>query len=254
MAWGVKKMEVTLEDQATGETLRLEQGPDGKVSCDEKAGKSTKPAATEDKPAAKPVAKPAAKPSAEKKTTTAKPAPTAKPGKKKGEKPSSASAKATSRRKATSLVWAPCVDHGFSGFKAPSAGGQFKLLKAKNTQWALFYELKGTDARKVGCFKKEVDAKVKAQALHDAGWPGNESDGSVTAADLAGACPANEKGENSKMNRETKAESKPPTPEPQPAPAPVPEPVSKTEAEQDKELMGSFAAELDSVLDEDEDD
>ena len=74
------------------------------------------------------------------------------------------------------------------------------------------------------------------------------------AADLAGACPANEKGENSKMNRETKAESKPPTPEPQPAPAPVPEPVSKTEAEQDKELMGSFAAELDSVLDEDEDD
>jgi hypothetical protein len=31
VAWGLKKVEVTLEDQATGETLRLEQGPDGNV-------------------------------------------------------------------------------------------------------------------------------------------------------------------------------------------------------------------------------
>lgn len=245
MAWGLKKMEVTLEDQVTGETLRLEQGPDGKVSCEEKGKGKTKPASAEQKPAPRP----ATKPSTEAKTSTTKATPDAKAASRKGEKPSSTGTRTPPKRKATSLVWAPCVDHGFSGFKAPSAGGQFKLLKAKNTQWALFYELKGTDARKVGCFKKEVDAKVKAQALHDAGWPGNESDGSVTAADLAGACPANEKGEESKMKREKNAEAKPPTPEPEPEPAP-----SKTEAEQDKELMGSFASELDKVLNEDEDD
>ncbi len=242
MAWGLKKVEVTLEDQATGETLRLEQGPDGNVSYEEKSSKTkAKPAKTEHKPAAKPAEKPAEKPSKASRTDPV--------GPKKGEKPSG-SAKTATRRKATSLAWAPCMDHGFSGFKASSAGGQFKLLKAKSTQWALFYELKGTDARKVGCFRKEVDAKVKAQALHDAGWPGNESDGNVTADDLAGACPINEKEEESKMKPEKKTETKSPTPDPAPAPAPA----SKAEVEQDNELMGSFTRELDSVLDEDEDD
>lgn len=240
MAWGLKKVEVTLEDQATGETLRLEQGPDRNISYEEKSSKTkAKPVDTEHKPAAKPAAKSAAKPS---KASDASPA-----ASKKAEKPRSRGAKTASRRKATSLAWAPCVDHGFSGFKAPSAGGQFKLLKAKSTQWALFYELKGTDARKVGCFRKEVDAKVKAQALHDAGWPGNASDGSVTADDLAGACPTNEK-EESTMKPDKKTEARSPTPEPAPAPAAA----SKAEAEQDKELMGSFTAELDSVLDEDD--
>jgi hypothetical protein len=237
VAWGLKKMEVTLEDRSTGETLRLEQGPDGKVSCEEKGKAKAKPASSEQKPAAKP--------STETKTSTTKPTPAAKAAPKKGDKPSSAGKRP--RRKATSLVWVPCVDHGFSGFKAPSASGQFKLLKSKGTQWALFYELKGTDARKVGCFGKEVDARVKAQALHDAGWPGNESDGTVTAADLAGACPTNEKGEES-MKPEKKTEARSPMPEPAPTPA------SKAEAERDSELMGSFTSELDSVLDEDEDD
>lgn len=86
---------------------------------------------------------------------------------------------------------------------------------------------------------------------HDAGWPGNESDGSVTAADLAGACPmpSNEGGEEPKMETEKKkTTAKPPAPEPAPAPP------SKSEAEQDKELMGSFTGELDNVLDEEEDD
>ena len=75
--------------------------------------------------------------------------------------------------------------------------------------------------------------------------------GSVTAADLANACPA-DKGEESKMKPEKKADAKPPTPDSEPAPATTP--ASKGEAEQDKELMGSFTSELDSVLDEDEDD
>lgn len=248
MAWGLRKMEVTLEDKATGETLRLEQGPDGKVSCEEKSSKAkTKPASTEHR-----AAKPAAPPKAETKTAAAKPGP-AKAAEKPGEKPSKAtSAKRSAKRRKTSLVWTPCVDHGFHGFKAPSAGGQFKLLKSTTTQWALFYELRGTDARKAGCFGKESDARVKAQALHDAGWPGNESDGSVTAADLADACPipTNEKEEEPEMKPETKkTAAKPSAPEPAPAPAP-----SKSEAEQDKELMGSFTGELESVLDEEEDD
>jgi hypothetical protein len=111
----------------------------------------------------------------------------------------------------------------------------------------------GTDARKAGCFGKEVDAKVKAQALHDAGWPGNESDGTVTAADLADACPmpSNEKGEEPEMKaREEKDRSQAIRARAR-APAPAP---SKSEAEQDKELMGSFTSELDGVLDEEEDD
>jgi hypothetical protein len=37
-------------------------------------------------------------------------------------------------------------------------------------------------------------------------------------------------------------------------PEPAPTPASKAEAERDSELMGSFTSELDSVLDEDEDD
>ena len=250
MAWGLRKMEVTLEDKATGETLRLEQGPDGKVSCEEKSGKpKAKPASTEHRPA-----KPAAAPRAETKTAAAKPE-TPKAAQEPGEKSSKGkNAKRVAKRKTTSLVWTPCVDHGFHGFKAPSAGGQFKLLKSSTTQWALFYELRGTDARKAGCFKKENDAKVKAQALHDAGWPGNESDGSVTAADLADACPmpSNKKGEEPEMKAEQKKPAaKPSAPEPTPAPAPAP---SKSEAEQDKELMGSFTSELDGVLDEEEDD
>ena len=250
MAWGLRKMEVTLEDKATGETLRLEQGPDGKVSCEEKSGKvKTKPASTEHR-----AEKPAAPPRAETKAAAAKPE-SAKAAERPGEKPSKATnAKRSAKRKRTSLVWTPCVDHGFHGFKAPSAGGQFKLLKSSTTQWALFYELRGTDARKAGCFGKENDARVKAQALHDAGWPANESDGSVTAADLAGACPmpSNEKGEEPEVKAEKKkTAAKPTAPEPAPTPTPAP---SKSEAEQDKELMGSFTGELESVLDEEEDD
>lgn len=247
MAWGLRKMEVTLEDKTTGETLRLEQGPDGKVSCEEKSGKSkTKPTSTGHRPA-----KPAASPKAETKTAAAKPE-AAKAAQEPGEKPSKGkSAKRATKRKTTSLVWTPCIDHGFHGFKAPSAGGQFKLLKSSTTQWALFYELRGTDARKAGCFGKENDARVKAQALHDAGWPGSESDGSVTAADLADACPipSNEKGEEPEMKTEPKkTAAKPPVAEP------APPPQSKSEVEQDKELMGSFTSELDGVLDEEEDD
>lgn len=243
MAWGLRKMEVTLEDKATGETLRLEQGPDGKVSCEEKSGKSkTKPTSTQHP------AKPATPPKAETKTAAAERGPV-KAAQKTGEKPSKGATARRSAKRKTSLVWTPCVDHGFHGFKAPSANGQFKLLKSSTTQWALFYELRGTDARKAGCFGKELEGKVKAQALHDAGWPGNESDGSVTAADLAGACPmpSDEKGEEPEMKAETKKTAAKPS-------APEPAPQSKSEAEQDKELMGSFTSELDSVLDEEEDD
>lgn len=243
MAWGLRKMEVTLEDKATGETLRLEQGPDGKVSCEEKSGKSkTKPTSTESR-----AAKPAAPPSVETKTAAAKSEPA------KAQKPSKGTSAKRSAKRKTSLVWTPCVDHGFHGFKAPSAGGQFKLLKSSTTQWALFYEMRGTDARKAGCFSKELEGRVKAQAYHDEGWPGNESDGSVTAADLAGACPipSDEKGEEPEMKAEKKkTAAKPSAPEPAPSPAPP----SKSEAEQDKELMGSFTSELDNVLDAEEDD
>jgi len=255
VAWGTQGIKVTLEDTKTGEKLVIE--PDGKINCQEKSDRSKakqterktdKPesssgAAATEKAGAK--ANPAAKPASEKSGGAAKPA-------------KSVTRKAAARR-GTSLKWSPVKDHGYHGFRAPSGGGYFKVLKAKATQWALFFEPSGADARHVGCFGKEDPAKTKAQELHDKGWPANEVRG-VTAEDVARACPAPEsegktEGRRPRMQRETKTETKAETPTTPAAPAAAnePPPPSASEAEKDKELMGSFTGELDNVLDEEDD-
>lgn len=257
MAWGVQGMRVTLEDTKTGETLVIEQKPDGKISCLEKPDRSrAKRAERKDE-----------KPAAPSEETTGKAAKEEKPAAEKAERPDSAAkpgggprpAKSTKRqasaRRGSSLKWSPVKDHGYHGFRAPSGGGYFKVLKAKTTQWALFFEPPGADARHVGCFGKEEPAKTKAQELHDKGWPASEVRG-VTAEDIARACPAPEgEGRRTRMKRETKIETKAETTTPAaPAATPEPPPADASVAEKDKELMGSFTSELDSVLDEEEED
>jgi len=254
MAWGVQGIKVTLEDTKTGEKLVIE--PDGKVNCKDKPDKSkakqnerktekreSSEAAATEKAGAK--ASSAAKPASEKSDGAAKPA-------------KSVTRKAPARR-GTSLKWSPVKDHGYHGFRAPSGGGYFKVLKAKATQWALFFEPAGADARHVGCFGKEDPAKTKAQELHDKGWPASEIRG-VTAEDVARACPVPEaekktEGGRTRMKRETKTETTAETPTAPAAPpaANEPQPPSAGEAETDKELLGSFTSELGNVLDEEDD-
>lgn len=254
MAWGVQGIKVTLEDTKTGERLVIE--PDGKVNCLEKP----------DRPRAKPTERTADKAKSSDATPAEKP--DTKSGSAKapaGEKPGGSAAKSVKRKtparpRSSSLKWSPVKDHGYHGFRAPSGGGYFKVLKAKATQWALFFEPAGADARHVGCFGKEDPAKAKAQELHDKGWPASEVRG-VTAEDVARACPAPEgetEGRRTRVKRESKSETKtepttsPTPPTPAPTAAPTSPPPGASEAEKDKELMGSFTAELDSVLDEDE--
>ena len=255
MGWKLRKMALTLEDPATGEAQEFEVTPSGK-DCEEKS--KSKPAKAESKPA-KAESKPAS-PDARKAGQYAphKSEAAANDGGKKKSVP-----RKPPRRKASSLDWSPCVDHDYKGFKARSGAGQFKLLRAKNTQWALFYELAGSKARKVGCYGKEMEGKVKAQALHDEGWPASETSGGVTAEDLKGACPMpskkdeakpETKKQESKMERgdqapKNKSETSPTTT----TPAAPPE-ASKSDAQKDQELLASFSSELNSMLDEDGED
>ena len=254
MKWGVHHVKVTLENDS-GETVVIEQSPDGRVKCEPgKPGKSERSANT-------------APPKAAESRTEAKAAPApraAKPkegrrAEKSEEAPKSAEApkgraQAKPRGKGPkkgSLKWAPVKDHEYDGFAAPSGGGQFKALIAKDSQWALFYELKGTWPKHIGCFRKVDKAKERAQELHDAGWPETEF-GPITAGQVARACPApageSEDETEDAMQKKPKAEEKPAEPQPEPKGG------TKTDAERDKELMGSFSSELESVLDEDEDD
>jgi hypothetical protein len=73
----------------------------------------------------------------------------------------------------------------------------------------------------------------------------------------AEAAPEQEKPARQKSTRRKstpKAEEKPEPAEPAPKDEPIAEPAAKTDTERDKKLMSSFTSELDTMLDEDEDD
>jgi hypothetical protein len=246
--WGVQNVKVTLENES-GETVVIEQSADGRVKCEPGKGSKGERAANS-APAAKNAKvkeerKPASEPPKAKEAAKARTA-------KKDEAPKArASAapdegKSKSRRRAP-LKWSPVKDHGYDGFAAPSGGGKFKVLIAKDSQWALFFELKNTWPKHIGCFGRKVDkAKARAQELHDAGWPESEF-GPITAGQVARACPATQGDEDEdEESTEMKTEEKTTTP------AQASE--SKSDAARDKDLMGSFTSELDAMLDEDEDD
>jgi hypothetical protein len=252
--WGVQHVKVTLENES-GETVVIEQSPNGRVKCE--PGRSTKserpantapPKATEAKSEK---AAAASKPARSKEDKRAEPGAKAEVPAKATEAPKARHA-AKSRPKPSrkgALKWVPVKDHDYDGFAAQSGGGQFKALIAKNTQWALFYELKGTWPQHIGCFRKVDKAKERAQELHDAGWPETEFR-PITAGQIARACPAPRRQDevDEEMATTPKTEEKPAEPQPEP------KGEDKTDAERDKELMGSFSGEMDRVLDEDEDD
>lgn len=249
MKWGVQHVKVTLESES-GETVVIEQSPDGRVKCEpgrppksERAANSAPPKAAAPKTEARTAAAPkAAKPKEGKRAESTAKAEEAPKARTQAPKP-----RGKGSRKG-GLKWVPVKDHDYDGFAAASGGGQFKALIAKDSQWALFYELKGTWPKHIGCFRKVDKAKERAQELHDAGWPETEF-GPITAGQVARACPApGGQEEDEEMTTTPKAEEKPAEPQPEPRSE------GKSDAERDKELMGSFSSEIESVLDEDEDD
>jgi len=265
-----------LEESDSGEVVVIEQSSDGHITCVPARGKGRAANAAPRRVGKAEVAAPAANEAAaadeaddeaedvepevapkatDRRKAAAKTSARSKP--KAKPKPRSGGKKTGSRD--TALTWEAVEDHDYHGFAAPSAAGQFKALITKGSQWALFYELKGTWPKHIGCFRTESKAKARAQELHDAGWPESEF-GPVTAGQVATACPApsaqREQGSAPRGKRKSRAEEKEddmPTTEEKPT-TPTAEPASKTDAEKDKGLMDSFRGELDKMLDEDEDD
>ncbi len=271
MKWGLQHVKVTLEESDSGEVVVIEQNSDGHITCVPARGKgraanaAPRRVGTVEAEAEAPAAnEPEAADEAEDVEPEEVAAKAADRRKATSKAKSRAKAKATKPRgggkktghRDTALTWEPVQDHDYEGFAARSAAGQFKALITKGSQWALFYELKGTWPKHIGCFRTEGKAKARAQELHDAGWPESEF-GPVTAGQVATACPApssqREQSSAPRGKRKSKAEEKEddmPTTEEKPAA----EPASKTDAEKDKGLMDSFRGELDKMLDDEEDD
>ncbi|HRI10115.1 MAG TPA: hypothetical protein PKW35_19975, partial [Nannocystaceae bacterium] len=255
---GVQQVRVTLEDSESGETVVIEQSPDGRVKCEgakarrgERAA-NTPPAAAEAKTAREPEtkadkAKPARKRAAKEAGETGPPKPRA------SRKPEPAPEPAPTPTPGTALEWSPVKDHEYDGFAAPSAAGQFKVLISKNSQWALFYELKGTWPKHIACFAKLDNAKLRAQELHDAGWPESEF-GPITAGQVARACPAPTRAKSKGTDKGKDEEETMKKPKAEEKPTAAPPSAEPPQMPQDKELLTSFASDLDAVLDEDEDD
>lgn len=260
MKWGLQHVKVTLEEAESGETVVIEQSSDGRVKCErgrtgkpERAANKAPPAseARPEKPVEAPETPRKERPRGESKKSEARPVAVTRSAARKsrrGFKP-----------RGTSLEWVPIKDHNYDGFGAESGIGMFKALIAKNSIWALFYEIKDVGAKQLGCFRQIEAAKKKAQELHDKHWPETEFS-PVTAGRIAKFCPAPTAGEGDgeeTMTTTTKGEEgKGPAKGAAAAEEKAPEKPSatpgKTEAELDRELLASFASELERSLDEDD--
>ncbi len=257
---GLLNIKVTVEDAETGETITIRPGGDGKVVCETDKGKVKVERAANASPRGETKTRPAKAPprpgkdaadgeadkaeadkadktegSKRKKTTTRKAG---------GEKPTPA------RRRRTSLKWSPVKDHDYHGFAAPASHGQYKVLKTKGSQWALFLEQKDSMPKHIGCFRKEDKAKERAQELHDGGWPESEF-GPVTAGQVARACPMPSGEEDDEDPPAAPATAKPAEEKPAAAPSATGDEPS-IEAK-DQELRSSFTGEVDQALDEEDD-
>ena len=115
-------------------------------------------------------------------------------------------ASAPRQRRASSLEWKPTKDAGYEGFVARSEGGQFKVLRAKGSMWALFFERVGVKAEPLGCYVTLDKGKVRAQALHDKGMPAPEVQ-PITAVEIVQVCPAPAETED-KPEKQEKPEAK----------------------------------------------
>ena len=163
------KLLITVEDGVSGK-VTLRRDGHGHIVCDSDKVAVAAPAARESRREPKP--EPAkSKPVAEVKPAKAKAAEEKPKAAEAEEKPKAADkpqkAKAGRPRRSSSLVWKPTTDAGFKGFVAKTDNGQFKLLKSKGSQWALFRERPDTNPEMLGCFKKEDLGRVAAQKAHD---------------------------------------------------------------------------------------
>ena len=268
MKWGVQQVRVTLESDS-GETLVVEQRPDGSVVCepaskDKSSGKATaKPAeppkADKDKPPAKtPKADkpPTRAPRANKPPTRAPKAKPAKPGKLAVKQPRAAAA-------GESLDWHEFTDSGYTGIGALVRHGVYKALRAKTAAtYALFFETVNQPPHHIGCFRTLDDVKKRAQQIHDSGWPPHRS---VTTAEIEGACPtptATSTAEPKPARGRKPKSAKAPDPAEQPPvaqPAPsttAPSNTSaapSTETGDEEELMRSLTAALVASIPEEDD-
>ena len=282
MKWGVQQVRVTLESDS-GETLVVEQRPDGSVVCepapkDKSSGKAAakpaeppkadKPPAKADEPAKTPkVDKPPTRtpkadkpptraPMADKPPTRAPKAKPAKPGKLAVKQPRAAAA-------GEPLDWHEFTDSGYTGIGALVRHGVYKALRAKTAAtYALFFETVNQPPHHIGCFRTLDDVKKRAQQIHDSGWPPHRS---VTTAEVEGACPAptaTPTAEPKPARGRKPKNAKAPDPAEQP-PAAQPEPTTtapsntaaapSTETGDEEELMQSLTATLLANIPEEDD-
>lgn len=173
------KLMITVEEGLSGK-ITLKRGPGGHIVCDDADKGVTAAAARESKPARE------SKESA--KTESAKAKEPTKPTEPAAAKPARVTAKrATKPKRSTSLRWNATTDHGFTGWVAKTnGGGQFKLLRAKGSQWALFREQRGANPEPLGCYVKEDLGKAAAQRMHDT--PAGKAR-PVTEVTVVEACP-----------------------------------------------------------------
>lgn len=228
MKWGLQHVKVTLQEENSGETVVIEQRSDGQIRCERgksgKAGKpETKAAPAEVKAASEPAQEKPKAPEKEATRTTAK-----------------KTTSAPRQRRASSLEWKATKDTGYEGFVARSEGGQFKVLRAKGSMWALFFERVGVKSEPLGCYMTLDKGKVRAQALHDKGMPVPEVQ-PVTAVEIVQVCPAPAETDE-KPKKEQKPEAKAAD-------------ADTADAGTDAELMGSLASTIkQSIAGMDDDD
>ena len=209
MKWGLQHVKVTLKEESTGETIKIEQRSDGTVHCESGKRGASKPAAapgeaTRERPTAE-------KPAAEK--------PAEKPAEPRPTRPANdAPADPRRQRRTSALEWKATRDAGFDGFLARSGAGQFKVLF--NRTWALFFERRNEPPEPLGCFKDLGNAKENAQRLHDRGMRESE----LTPDQVNAFCPPEATLDDPPPRAERRAKQ-----EATPTPAPAPEPAARPE-------------------------
>lgn len=252
MKWGVQHVKVTLKEESTGETIRIEQRSDGTVHCESGKGASKPAAATgeatrERPPAEKPAAeKPAEKPDEPRPARPANEKPAEKPAAPRPARPANdAPADPRRQRRTSALEWKATRDAGFDGFLARSGAGQFKVLF--NRTWALFFERRNEPPEPLGCYKDLSNAKENAQRLHDRGMRESE----LTPDQVNAFCPPEATLDDPPPRAERRAKQEP---TPTPTPAPEPAATQTTDASAEDAALRDLRSRIGSLVTSDDDD
>ena len=242
MKWGLQHVRVTLKEESTGETIRIEQNSDGTVRC-ETAKRASKPKGEAERPAAKPTAerpaaeRPAAKPSA---PPPVRPAPA-----------NDAPNDPRRQRRTSTLEWKATRDAGYDGFLARSGNGQFKVLF--NRVWALFFERRNEPPEPLGCYKNINKAKEDAQRLHDRGMRDSE----LTPDQVNAFCPPEAVINDSTPRSERRAQQEEATPKQEAEATPTPEPAERPavdDASAEADALRALKSRVASMVTDNDDD